>query len=75
MTRAIRQKARIQSGGLLEIRSSELPEGVDVDVIVLLEDDSVSPVSLSKLRGAAKGCYRSAQEINEFICQERDQWD
>lgn len=37
MLNGIKQRARVGPGGTVEIRAPELPEGVTVEVIVLLE--------------------------------------
>ncbi|MEW6238396.1 MAG: hypothetical protein AB1656_23680 [Candidatus Omnitrophota bacterium] len=75
MPKAIRQKTKIRTGGVLEIRSPEFPEGVDVEVIVLIDDGIQSPATLTKLIGSAKGCYASPEDADQFIRQERNQWD
>ncbi|RJP27761.1 MAG: hypothetical protein C4527_12575 [Candidatus Omnitrophota bacterium] len=75
MTKVLRQKVKIQSGGVLEIRSHDLPDGMDVDVIVLIDEPAVTPPPLSRLIGAAKGCYANPKEADTFLRKERDQWD
>ncbi len=75
MTKALRHKVTVQSGGILEIRSHDLPEGQDVDVIILIEEPTKPAIPLSQLIGAAKGCYNNPKEADAFIRQERDQWD
>lgn len=40
MLTGIRQKAIVQPGGVVELQSSELPEGAIVEVIVLLESEA-----------------------------------
>ncbi|MCX6545023.1 MAG: hypothetical protein NTV05_11515 [Acidobacteria bacterium] len=39
MTSALRQKVKVQPGGLIEIRSPELIAGSQADVIVLVDSD------------------------------------
>jgi hypothetical protein len=75
MTKALRQKVKIQAGGVLEIRSHDIPNGMDVDVIVLIDEPVKSPLPLSRLIGAAKGCYANPKEADIFLRQERDRWD
>lgn len=40
MAQAIRQTTFVQSEGKIEIRSSELPQGAKVEVIVIFEDEA-----------------------------------
>lgn len=75
MTKAFRHKVKIHSGGVLEIHSHDLPEGIEAEVIVLIEESSKPPQPLSRLIGTAKGCYRSPDEADAFLRQERDRWD
>jgi hypothetical protein len=78
MISGVRTKVTVQAGGLIELRSDELPEGATVEVIVLLEPpktDSSPSKGLSRFIGAAKGNFSSPVEIDEFIRQERDEWD
>ena len=87
-TTAVRTKATVKPGGLIEVRSDELPEGVIVDVIVLLEapetetaqmeaakPEETKPKGLVRFIGAAKGSFVSIAEVDEYIRQERDSWD
>jgi hypothetical protein len=41
MQTAFKQTVTIQEGGLIEVRSSELPVGARAEVIILLEDPAV----------------------------------
>ena len=74
MTKVLRQRTTVQSGGVIALQSNELPAGATVDVIVLVEEAPVKPISLSKLIGTARGCYNNPEEIVEYIRQEREQW-
>ncbi|MGK7903295.1 MAG: hypothetical protein AB4352_18180 [Hormoscilla sp.] len=76
MINGLKQKAIVKPGGLVEIRSPELPDGATVEVIVLLESlsDELAP-SLSSLIGSAKGCFATPEEVDRFIRQERDAWE
>ncbi|MDD5308234.1 MAG: hypothetical protein PHU25_13005 [Deltaproteobacteria bacterium] len=38
MLHAIRERVRIKLGGVIEIRRSDLPEGQEAEVIVMLDD-------------------------------------
>ncbi len=44
MKTALRQQAVVKPGGVIEIRSPELPEGAMAEVIVILETPSTQPL-------------------------------
>lgn len=75
MTRALKQNVVIGPGGVIEIRSPELPEGVKADVIVLYEEKEKKKIPLSKLFGKGKGLFATPEEADAFLRNERDQWD
>ena len=78
MLTGLRQKAIVQPGGLVEIRSLELPAGATVEVIVLLEtipDIDEPQKSLTSFIGAAKGIFPNPESADQFIRQERDSWE
>lgn len=75
MLSSLRQKAIVQPGGVIEIRSPELPAGAVVDVVVILEPEPrPSGRSLSSLIGSGKGSFATPEEAAEFIRRERDKW-
>lgn len=71
----IRQKAIVQPGGVIEIHSSELPAGTEVEVIVLVDRPLEAQSSLVNLIGAARGGFSTPAKADEFIRQERNAWD
>lgn len=74
MLNGLRQKVVVQPGGVVEVRSPELPDGATVEVIVLLE--SPPPLQgLSRFIGAASGNFATPEEVDQFIRQERESWD
>jgi hypothetical protein len=76
MLSGLRQKVVVQPGGVVELRSPELPAGATVEVIVLLEpqlEESKRP--LASFIGAAKGNFATPEEVDQFIRQERDAWE
>ncbi|HAZ43327.1 MAG TPA: hypothetical protein DDW76_34160 [Cyanobacteria bacterium UBA11369] len=76
MLNGLKQKAIVQPGGVVEIRSSELPAGATVEVIVLLESLSdQSQRSLTSFIGTAKGIFATPESADQFIRQERDSWE
>jgi len=75
MISGVRTRVTVQPGGLIEIRSDELPEGTVVEVIVLLDSlpaGATQPKGLSRFIGAAKGNFSSIAEVDQFIRQERN---
>ena len=49
MTSALRQKVKVQPGGLIEIRSPELIAGSQAEVIVLVDDDRSDDIQSSQV--------------------------
>jgi hypothetical protein len=74
MNEAIRQKAVVKPGGVINIQSSELPVGTEVDVIVIMERAGKKKQSLRSIIGTGKGCFATPQEADDFISGERDTW-
>lgn len=74
MDKAIKQKAIVKPGGIVEIRSPELPPGAVVDVIVIIETSPSKQQSLTSLIGTARGSFATPQEADNFISRERDAW-
>jgi hypothetical protein len=75
MLSGIRQKAVVQPGGIVELQSSDLPEGAIVEVIVLLESETQPSKTLASLIGAARGNFATPEEVDQFIRQAREAWD
>jgi hypothetical protein len=85
MISEVRTHATVQPGGLVEVRSNELPEGATVEVIVLVEIHNLEKPSskeakakgLSRFLGATKGkgSFSGVADIDAYIRQERDSWD
>ncbi|MDF5736262.1 MULTISPECIES: hypothetical protein [unclassified Nostoc] len=58
MLNGLRQKAIVKPGGVVEISSPELPAGVTVEVIVLIESPpKYSEKPLTSFIGSARGSY------------------
>ena len=76
MLSGLRQKVVVQPGGVVELRSPELPAGTTVEVIVLLEPEPEKySRPLASFIGAAKGNFATPEEVDQFIRQERDTWE
>lgn len=74
MNEAFRQKAVVEPGGIINIQSSELPVGTEVDVIVIVEIAGKKKQSLRSIIGTGKGCFATPQQADDFISMERDAW-
>ena len=76
MVNAIKQVVTVQSGGVIEIRSPELPEGARAEVIVILDDGAEAPNRpLCTIIGTGKGCFATPEEADAFLRKERDAWE
>ncbi len=78
MFSGVRTQATVQHGGLIQVRSEEMPEGATVEVIILVdafEPNRASQKGLTRFIGAAPGTFSSVAEIDDYISQERDSWD
>jgi len=67
----IRERVTVK-GGRIEIRHPDLLEGMEVEVIVLVDLTKEELPSLSSFLGQGRGCFSSAEEIDEFIRSERE---
>jgi len=74
MNQALRQKAVVKPGGIIEISSAELPPGTTVDVIVIVETLPQKKRTMRSMIGTGKGSFATSQESDEFISRERDSW-
>jgi hypothetical protein len=80
MVATIKQTVTVQPGGIIQIRSDQFKPGTQAEVTVRVETPEPIPepqkrVTWASLRGAGKGCYASAEEVDAFIRSERDAWE
>lgn len=79
MLSAIKQQTIVKPGGVIELTSPDLPEGAIVEVIVLIQDSAElakeTERSLTSLIGSAPGSFATSQEADQFIREQRDEWD
>jgi hypothetical protein len=80
MVAAIKQTVTVQAGGLVEVRSPNLPEGARAEVIVLLEDETAaSPPTPSptwaEIIGSGRGTFANVEEVDAYVRGLRDEWD
>ena len=74
MVQAVKQSAIVGPGGRVEVCSADLPEGVRVEVIVLLPEDGRHR-RLTEFFGAAKGLFDRPEDVDRHIRELRDEWD
>jgi hypothetical protein len=73
---AIKQTVTIGPGGRVEIVSSELPEGRQAEVIVLVAPEpGPSPRRLADFLGAGRGLYDDIDDADRSLRRERDAWE
>lgn len=78
MQTALRMTATVQPGNKIEVTAPELREGEDVDVfLVLPEPPPSSRRSALEIITSLKGhrSFQSAEEVNQYLQEERDSWD
>jgi hypothetical protein len=78
MMKALREKVVVGPGGLIEIRSPDIPPpGTPAEVVVIFEDSpSAEPVPpLQSLIGAARGMFGSPSDADAYLERERDAWE
>jgi hypothetical protein len=74
MLHAIKRKATVQAGGRIEIFAPELPVGTQAEVIVLEEQSVPSKRRLTQIIGQGRGAFKTPEEADAFLRNERDQW-
>jgi hypothetical protein len=76
MVQAIRQEITVQTDNVIEIRSSALKTGTQVEVILLLPENAPpQKSSFSSLMGKGKGSFNSPSGADAFIRAERNKWE
>lgn len=74
MLTALRQKAVVQAGGLIQINAPELKPGTLTEVVVLVEPAERPRTSMVDLVGAGRGSFASPAEADQFLRRERESW-
>lgn len=79
MVRELHIRAKVQPGGKIEIESPELTAGEDVDVTISPSADETAPKKRSawEILSEAPGhlIFKSAEEVDDYIREERASWD
>ena len=72
MLTALRQKAVVQPGGVIQINAPELKPGTLTEVVVLVEAAERPLASMVDLLGAGRGGFTSPSEVDQFLRRERE---
>ena len=76
MQKVLHLKATVQSGGRLEIVSPELEEGQTVDVVVRHESHKRARSIMEILNsGPERRLFQTAEEVKEYLAEEKAAWD
>lgn len=77
MLTAIQIKTTILPGGRIEISAPELVPGQQAQVFVIVEEAHSEKRPLSEILGDYPGgrLFKSAEEVDAYIREERDSWD
>lgn len=78
MISELRTQATVQPGGLVEIRSAELPEGATVEIVLSIKapaHEETRDQNLLDFIGAAKGLFYSVEDVDTYIREARGLWD
>jgi hypothetical protein len=69
-------KTRILPGGRIEVPSSDLPEGREVTLSIVLEDEEPKRRISDILAGYPGGqLFKTGAEVDQYIKEERESWD
>ncbi|NCC33523.1 MAG: hypothetical protein EOM24_16130 [Chloroflexia bacterium] len=78
MQAALRLITEVQPGGKIEVVDAQLPDGVPVEVIVLLPPTPTVPRrSILAVLADAPGhlAFQTAEEVDAYLKRERDAWE
>ncbi len=71
-------RTRVLPGGMVQILSPDLPPGADAIVTIELQNSAgmqEGPKTLTGFRGACRGVYGPAADVDEYIRGLRDEWN
>ena len=77
MLNALQIETTILPGGRIEITAPELVPGHRAKVIVVVEAETAEKQPLSEILGEYAGgrLFKSAEEVDAYLHEERDAWD
>ena len=74
--KTIKLKKRIEKDGRLEIKHLPIAEGEEIEVIVLVKEEKIKkkyrPLDLY---GAGKRVWKTVEEVDRYIDEERASWE
>jgi len=74
--KAIKLKKRIEKDGKLKIEHLPIAEGEEIEIIILVKEEELKkkyrPLDLY---GAGKGVWKTVEEVDRYIEEERASWD
>jgi hypothetical protein len=70
---ALKQTVTVQQGGRIEIRSSELSEGSQAEVIILVEEVKRT-IPLASMIGKGEGSFDSPESVDDYLREESDSY-
>jgi hypothetical protein len=74
MSTILKTQVTVQEDGRIEIESSEFREGESVVVTVVPIETETTEAKLTDMWGSGTGLFKSAEEIDAFIREERESW-
>jgi len=78
MQTALRLETTVLPGHRLEVSDPELPEGVKVEVIVVLPAPSMRPPSMLEFLATLPPgplLFKTPEDANRYVKEERDSWE
>ena len=76
MQKTLHIRATVQPGGKVEFVSSELEAGQTVDVVVLHESGVKGRSVMEILNsGPERRLFQTAEEVREYLSEEKASWD
>jgi hypothetical protein len=77
MSIALQVKTTVLPGHRIEIQAPELPIGQGATVFIVLDENQPSKRPLREVLGdyAGGGLFRSAEEVDAYLREERASWD
>ncbi len=75
MIQAIKKDVTVLQGGRIEFSAPELKAGVRAEVVVFIPEPPAIAPKLTSFIGKGKGAFSKPADVDEFLRNERDQWE
>ena len=76
MQKTLHVRARVQSGGRIEIVDEGLSVGEDVDVVISPAPPATTRSAYQIIaEGPGKRSFKTAKDVDDYIKEERASWD